>query len=152
VRENNNYKPIKAGDFFKYGGVKIQVLWPYTVTSYDWNANSLVLRASYGSVSLLLMGDANNDVENALLNEKKDLRASILKVGHHGASDSTSEKFIKEVAPEYAVISVNGKNLNGYPAKEVIEMLRERGIKILTTYSDGNIILRTDGKDVFLIR
>jgi competence protein ComEC len=134
-----NYSAVKAGDLFQYGDVKIQVLWPRSPLSSDWNANSLVLKVVYGDVAFLLMGDANTFVENALLDAKVDLRAQVLKVGHHGAADATSKEFLERVSPAYAVISINDDNIRGYPDTEVVKRLEDKGIEIFFTYHDGDI-------------
>lgn len=144
-----NYSPVRAGNVFQYGDVRIEVLWPDKVASPDWNTNSLVLKVVYGKVTLLLMGDANNSVEKQLLDSGVNLRANVLKVGHHGAIDATSEDFLKAVSPEYAVILVDAGNIRGYPHPEVLERLKGRDIKILMTSTHGDITLLTDGDKVF---
>ena len=135
-----NYKPVAAGDVFQYGNVTISVLWPKSAMSGNWNENSLVLKIVYGKTAFLLMGDANTFVEKALLNEAVDLKAQVLKVGHHGAQDATSREFLEAVAPAYAVISVNDRNVRGYPAVEVTKRLKNKGIKTFLTYRSGNIV------------
>lgn len=150
IREGN-YKPIVAGDFFQYGDVRIQVLWPRDPTSSNWNVNSLVLKVTYGRVAFLFMGDANTDVEEALLNKGIDLKANLLKVGHHGAIDATSERFLKAVSPKFAVISADAKNIKGYPHPDVLSRLKKYRVKIFTTFSHGNLTFWTDGiNGVFL--
>lgn len=144
-----NYSPVRAGYPFQYGDVRIEVLWPDRPASPDWNTNSLVLKVIYGKVTLLLMGDANKSVEKQLLDSGANLRANVMKVGHHGAIDATSEDFLNAVSPEYAVIVVDGGNIRGYPHPEVLERLKGRDIRILMTSTHGNITLVTDGNKVF---
>lgn len=148
---DNKYKAVAAGDVFQFGDVKIHVIWPKSPASSDWNINSLVLRVVYGKVAFLLMGDANRIVEKALLEERVDLKAKVLKAGHHGAIDATSEKFLKTVSPEFAVISINEKNVRGYPHRDVLKRLKDQKVKTLTTFSQGNLTFLTDGiNGVFL--
>lgn len=151
VLKKANYKSTKAGDVFQYGDVKIQVLWPKGAVSADWNANSLVLKIIYRDIIFLFMGDANIDVENILLREKADLKAHVLKIGHHGAADATSDDFLKAVKPFYAIISSRDGNGNVYADTGVIERLLSSKIKVLTTYSHGDITFKTDGKDIRFI-
>lgn len=155
VRKNKvkraNYSPVRAGDVFQYGDVRIEVLWPDKAASPDWNTNSLVLKVVYGKVTLLLMGDANNSVEKQLLDSGVNLKANVLKVGHHGAMDATSEELLKAVSPEFAIISVDTGNIRGYPHPEVLERLKGRDIKILMTSTHGDITLVTDGDKVFTL-
>lgn len=151
VLKKAKYKAAKAGDIFQYGDIEIQVLWPRGAISADWNANSLVLKIIYRDIIFLFMGDANIDVENALLREKADLKAHVLKIGHHGAADATSDDFIKAVAPLYGIISSRAGNGNSYADPGVIERLLASKIKVLTTYSHGDITFKTDGKDIRFI-
>lgn len=147
IIRQGNYSPVKAGNIFRYGDVVIQVLWPRGTMSPDWNTNSLVLKMTYGDIVFLFMGDANIDVENVLLKEE-DLKAHVLKVGHHGAADATGNDFISAVSPDYAVISVNAENFRGYPAPAVLKKLRSNNRRVMLTYSCGNITLITDGKTI----
>ena len=117
----------------------------------DWNANSLVLKVTYGETSFLLMGDANTTTEKELINSKADLQANVLKLGHHGAGDATSEEFLKKVLPQYAVISVDVNNNRGHPAAFVIKRLENNDVKILITHRNGNISFLSDGKVITLL-
>lgn len=146
LREKEGFKTAKAGDIFSYGGIKIKVLWPQGSFSDDWNSNSLVLKVVYDKSSLLFMGDANANVERSLLEAGLDLKADILKVGHHGGDDATTLPFLRAVRPTFAVISVNRGNIRGYPSVEVIRRLNREGVDILITSSHGDIVFRLDGK------
>lgn len=104
----------------------------------DTNQSSFVIRLVDGEKEYLLTGDAGIDVEKKLIKDNVYLAADILKVGHHGSKNSTSENFLKAVAPREAVISV-GENKYGHPAPEVLERLNKMGIEILRTDEKGNI-------------
>jgi beta-lactamase superfamily II metal-dependent hydrolase len=148
----SNYRALKAGDTFSYGPVKVLVLWPKPPLSpepsllNDWNANSLVLKLVYGESSFLLAGDATGVVEKALLDSGVELRAKVLKVGHHGAQDATGKDFLEAVRPAYAVISVNEGNIRGYPDEAVLKRLENRGIQTLLTKSHGDIAFTVSPK------
>lgn len=139
-----NYRALKKGDSWEEGGVGFRVLSPEKLGG-DWNANSLVLRIDYGRVSFLLMGDANVSTEKKLLSSGIRLKSTVLKVGHHGAIDSLSEEFLKEVSPKYAVISVNRNNIRGYPHPRTIKLLKKYNVRLYTTYEHGDITFITDG-------
>ena len=98
----------------------------------DENDNSLIVKASAGGVSCLYMGDAGHLVENRLMLHNCDLKADILKVGHHGSSDATGQEFIKSVGPKYAVISV-GANQYDHPSDEVIARLQKTNVQLYRT-------------------
>ena len=63
----------------------------------------------------------------------------VLKVAHHGSKYSTSETWLTKVRPKAAVISV-GKNRYGHPSEEVLSRLQEKGIRILRTDEQGDIV------------
>jgi len=147
IYRNGNYRALKAGDSIPMGKVVINILWPYRFTS-DWNENTLVLKIIYGETSFILMGDANTGIEKSLLKNSTGLKANLLKIGHHGAKDASSEEFIKAVSPEYAVISADKDNAKGDPDSDVTERLKNNGVKIFSTYRDGDIAFESDGKKI----
>lgn len=143
-----NYSVLKSGDIISLGRVVIKVLSPPDL-SQNWNDNSLVLKLLYGRTSFLFMGDATLNVERwLLLRKKEELKADVLKVGHHGAGDSASEAFLKAVSPEYAVISINKDNIRGYPSEEVIQRLKRLGIKVSLTCKEGDILIESNGLEI----
>ena len=99
----------KAGDTFKIGSATATVLGPRTLSS-ESNNNSIVLRIVYGNTSFLLTGDAETDEENSILNSGQTVKSTVLKVAHHGSKYSSGYRFIREVAPQYAVISAGSDN------------------------------------------
>jgi len=137
VRGRANYGVLNKGDRLQYGPVNIEVLWPPSPTSKNWNDNALVILLDINHRRILLMSDAGYHVEAALLKEEIDLGAEVLQVGHHGAPDASSETFLKAVAPERAVISVNSNNVRGYPSKDVLERLSAAGADVLLTSDNG---------------
>lgn len=105
----------------------------------------IVSELFYGSTTALLMGDAERLLEYQLISEGINLKADILKAGHHGSKTSSSEEFLGAVSPRYAVISVGKKNRYGHPYQEVIDRFNYLGIKIFRTDQDGDIQLKSDG-------
>ena len=75
-------------------------------------------------------------------NIKGDLTADILKVGHHGSTTSTSEKFLKKVMPQIALISVGEDNSYGHPNQKVLDRLKKYNVKVYRTDIDGEIKLK----------
>ncbi|MBP0970204.1 MAG: MBL fold metallo-hydrolase, partial [Oscillospiraceae bacterium] len=95
----------ECGTQLRLGEAVITVISPSREYE-DLNDCSLVLRIDYGSVRVLLTGDAGYDAENDMMKSDYSLRADLLKVGHHGSGSSSYYYFLKEVSPSYAVISV----------------------------------------------
>ena len=87
-----------------------------------------------------------------MLTANYDLKADVLKVGHHGSSSSSTRPFLKAVSPKYAVISVGKDNDYGHPHKETINRLFESGISVFRTDESGTIIFTTDGDKIEIER
>jgi competence protein ComEC len=100
-------------------------------------------------VRFLLVGDAEREEEEWLLGQHRDeLRADVLKVGHHGSSTSSSDAFLAAVHPDVAVISVGAANKYGHPSADVLRALSLVGAEVLRTDEAGTVIVRTDGEHV----
>ncbi|MFC1835536.1 ComEC/Rec2 family competence protein, partial [Thermodesulfobacteriota bacterium] len=112
----------------------------------DVNNASAVLRIDFGQVSFLLPGDLGFEGEKELLQSKVPLKATILKVGHHGCKESSSMEFLWAVQPEAAVISCDDYILGKCPDPQVMERLRRVGAQLYWTGRDGTVTIRTDGK------
>ena len=112
------------------------------------NNNSIVTKITYKDFSTLITGDAEKEAELDMIKEGHNLKADILRVGHHGSSTSNSEEFLDKVDPAYAIISYGKDNTYGHPHREVIDSLNKRNIVTLKTEELGDIILQTDGKKV----
>lgn len=115
--------------------------------SSDVNNRSLVFRVSFGSTSLLFTGDLERTGEAGLLARGLMVPSTVLKVGHHGSNTSSSEEFLRAVAPAAAVIQV-GINRYGFPDPRVLDRLEAEGIAVFRTDLDGAIMVETDGKSV----
>ena len=108
------------------------------------NVSSLVLRLEFGNTSYLFMGDAEEENEETIHWPKTD----VLKVGHHGSSTSSSESFLEQVQPQYAVIMAGKDNSYGLPTQETIDKLNNRGSEIYRTDEDGTIQMTSDGNAI----
>jgi competence protein ComEC len=107
----------------------------------DVNENSVVVMLHYAAFRMLLTGDAGFETEQRLLRERTDLRADVLKVGHHGSAYASSSEFLEAVHPRAALISVGRHNLFGHPAPATITHLEAAGITVYRTDRCGAIIL-----------
>lgn len=136
-----------VGDKIYLGGAEVEFLacdpW-----AEDTNNTSIVLKISYGETSFLFTGDAEVEVEQTMLEAGLDLSATVLKVGHHGSSTSTSYRFLYEVMPKYAVISVGKDNSYGHPHEEVLSRLHDAEVTVYRTDELGDIECTSDGKTV----
>ena len=113
------------GDSVSLGTAKVDFLGPVTENADEMNDTSIVLKITYGETSFLFTGDAEREAELSILDTGADVSATVLKVGHHGSSSSTSYPFLREVNPEIAVISAGENNDYGHPHKEVLSRLSD---------------------------
>jgi competence protein ComEC len=139
------------GKALSFDGIDGRFLWPdlsgadAAVTAK--NNDSLVLRLKYRNRTLLLPGNAEKQAEHAMLaeNSEDDLRADVLKVGHHGSKNSTTEEFLEAVRPQAAIISAGEDNPYGHPSPELLERLPTAGARALRTDRDGAVHILKDG-------
>lgn len=143
---------LKAGDKITIDkNYYIEVLAPGDFLSKkdlkNMNNTSLVLMLHYGSFKMLLTGDAEAPVEDALQQKYGTaLQADVLKVGHHGSKTSSYWPFISKVKPKYALISCGDFSIYKHPNKNVVGSLTHLGAKVLTTHDHGTLTVTTDGK------
>ncbi|MFP4332675.1 MAG: ComEC/Rec2 family competence protein [Campylobacterales bacterium] len=147
IYRDGNYSTLSKDDVLEFGGVVLEVLSPSKLTA-NLNNDSLVLKLTYNKTSILLMADVTKSVEKELIEENKNLKADIIKIGHHGYKDATSPELLEAVQPSYAVISINKNNIRNYPSKSVKELIKKHKIELFTTYQDGDISFKSDGKIV----
>ncbi len=124
---------------FKLGTSTFKVL--SVANKNDPNNDSIVLQYTNGNDKVLLMGDAESEIENSINVGDVDL----LKVGHHGSHSSSSKSFIDEVNPKYAVILVGKDNEYGHPNAETMELLQRKGIEVHRSDECGDIVFKSSG-------
>ncbi|HHW30345.1 MAG TPA: MBL fold metallo-hydrolase [Clostridiaceae bacterium] len=139
----------KAGVTFDLGeDVRVEIIAPNSDNYEDINNYSAVIKLTYGETSFLFTGDAETVSEKEMISKGYNLKADVLKVGHHGSTSSTSPAFLKAVSPKYAVISVGKDNQYGHPDSIIINRLSTFGVQIYRTDESGTIIAVTDGKKI----
>ncbi len=109
------------------------------VSELKHNNSSMVLRIAYGRESFLFAGDVEAKGEHELVASSADLRATILKVPHHGSHTSSTADFIEAVHPQIAVISLGYLNRFHFPAPEIVQRYNDDGIQVLRTDDDGAV-------------
>lgn len=136
---------ISRGDIIPSSICEVAVLAPEKRQYLRINNYSAVLKIVYNKVSSILCADAEADSEREMMQSGIDLKADVVKIGHHGSFTSTTTGFLKTINPSDAIISVGKDNENGYPSKNIINRLKNKGIKIHRTDEKGNITMVTDG-------
>lgn len=125
--------------------LKLEFIAPNSDSYSELNNYSAVLKLTYLDNTFLFMGDAETLSEDEITNE---IKADVIKVGHHGSDSSSSLEFVKKVSPEYAIIMVGEGNSYNHPYQSIIDRYESVGAKVLRTDLDGNIICDCDGSTV----
>lgn len=112
----------------------------------DLNDSSIVVKVIYGNTSFLLTGDASSKVEKQIVD--KNIESTVLKLGHHGSSYSTSNEFLEKVNPKYAIISAGKNNIYNHPSKSTLEKLEKNKIETYRTDELGTIIIASDKTNI----
>ncbi len=136
-----------AGEEFMLGSASCMLLGPRT--SYeDANNNSVVILVTHGTNKFLFMGDAEAEAEEDILRGGADVKADVIKVGHHGSRYSSSESFMQAVTPSYAVISCGEDNRYGHPHAKTLNALRAMGVEVFRSDEQGTIVAASDGSKI----
>ncbi|PKM78565.1 MAG: MBL fold metallo-hydrolase [Firmicutes bacterium HGW-Firmicutes-15] len=138
----------KAGVVLPLDGVNCRFVAPVKDSYEELNNYSGVIRLDYGSQSFLLTGDAGTESEAQMLSSGVNIKSTVLKVGHHGSYSSSSSRFLKAAAPQYAVIMAGKDNQYEHPHAQTLTRLTNAGINIYRSDQDGTILFATDGKDM----
>lgn len=154
-----HYETARPGAKYDLGGgALLTILAPseplftkdkMTAGGNDVNANSIVARLDYGSFSMMLAGDAEEQTEHRLLTKELDLKTRVLKVAHHGSKYASSNDFLERVQPDVAIVSCGAWNRYGHPSQAVLDRLRKVNpdLKLYRTDLQGEITITTRGKD-----
>jgi competence protein ComEC len=143
------------GDEFLLGSAEVTVVGPIispgaqnSASQNDQNNISIVLKIVYGETSFLFAGDAERPEEAGILEAGYDISATVLKVGHHGSDTSTTYPFLREIMPEYAIISCGKGNSYGHPHENTLSRLRDADVTLYRTDIQGTVICVSDGETV----
>ena len=126
----------KTGDKFTVGNAECEVM-SIRNDKDDYNNCSIVIKMDFNNVSYLFTGDAEESVESS----RKWPHIDVLKVGHHGSNTSSIKKFLEQIKPEVALISVGQGNTYGHPTQATLKRLSNIGAKIYRTDENGTILL-----------
>lgn len=139
-KEDFNVVFPKTNDVFNVGSCKVNIYSP-NIDNDNKNNCSLVLRAVYDNMAVLLTGDAEKSEEKEILESGFNVQADVLKLGHHGSSTSTSSEFLEKVNPSLALISCGKNNDYGHPHKETLSKLKNSDIPAMRTDLDKTVVV-----------
>jgi beta-lactamase superfamily II metal-dependent hydrolase len=130
--------------------IKMDFLAPNSDSYEDLNNYSAVIKLTYRKVAFLLTGDAERISEQEMMDKQYNLKANVLKVGHHGSNSSSSNGFLQQVAPDIAIISVGLHNDYHHPSLSTLKRLAKIGARVYRTDHNGTIQITTDGYQLFV--
>ncbi|WP_066070165.1 ComEC/Rec2 family competence protein [Neobacillus soli] len=146
--EGLKLKEAKGGVSLGLPGVDAHFVSPVSSYGEDLNSSSAVLRITNGENNFLFTGDATMEAEKDMIASGQDIQADVLKLGHHGANTSTSEAFLSQVKPKFAIVSAGKDNQYGHPTAEILQRMQEHNIKVFRTAQQGTIIATSNGKTI----
>jgi len=140
---------IGQGDILLTESFRMECLYPLDgQCGLTGNASSLVMSVESGTFSAIFTGDLEKEGERILLDAYEDTgllagqkECDLLKVAHHGSSNSTSVEFLQWINPKYAIISCGKDNSYGHPHKEVLMRLETEEIPYRITYEEGAVCI-----------
>lgn len=133
---------LGSGDKIFLSGAKAEVFQEKALP--DLNERSLVIMIETEGVQALFTGDIGAQTEKSLADFAKsvDFQADILKVGHHGSAGSSSEEFLRALAPKIGVIEVGENNVYKLPASAALERIKRYTPNIFRTDENGDILIK----------
>ncbi|MBR1757681.1 MAG: DUF1294 domain-containing protein [Lachnospiraceae bacterium] len=137
-----------VGDTFVLGSATVEVLGPIAEEEEDLNDLSIVVRITHGANAFLLTGDATVNEEAQILALGVDVRANVLKAGHHGSEHSSSEAFLAAVQPEIVIASCGAYNDHGHPMDAFLNRIKAIGARLYRTDLQGRIMVISDGETI----
>ena len=146
--QGNTITVPEAGEIYMLGNAAVEMIH-CNPNAEDPNNTSIVLRVVHGDTAFLFTGDAEQEVEEVILEEGRVIDCTVLKVGHHGSSTSTSYRWLYEAWPTYAVISVGEDNSYGHPHKEVLSRFKDAKVEVLRTDQRGDIVCYGNGSELY---
>lgn len=133
--KNKKISSLKKGDKLKIGESNVEVMTDSILDKDNLNLSSNIIRLEFNGTSFLFTGDAETENEKTIEWPQTD----ILKVGHHGSTTSTSQSFLNQISPKYAIISVGKDNDYGHPKDKILQRLEKIGAEVFRTDECGTI-------------
>lgn len=150
--KNLKINRAKAGlEFIFSEDIVLELFSPNKDEYTNLNNYSPIMKLTYGDISFLFTGDAEETVEKEVLLKNHNLKSTVLKAGHHGSKTSSSVEFLDQVSPNFTVITTGKANRFNLPNEEILKRYEDLGSTILMTEKYGNIVFSTDGRDIRLL-
>ena len=141
----DSFEEVRCGDVVSFGHFTISVLAPFEEVDGLENEDSQFLLVTYDdgrrTMSALLTGDGESEELEKVLARYGLSGIDILKVGHHGSSDSITAVQAERISPSFALCSAGYGNEFGHPQHDTVQALEESGAEFLCTIDEGDIVM-----------
>ena len=158
IIKKNNIETVEFKDMprsYEINGARLKILYPPKdyidkTKNEKWrnlNNNSLVIKVSFGSKSILFPGDIMAQAEREIIATHGDeLKSTVLIAPHHGSKTSSTAMFLEKINPEIVIISAGWKNRFGFPNPSVLKRYNENNSRIFRTDKNGALMISIDGR------
>ena len=153
LANTHSIKAAQRGDTYVLAqNVNLTVFNPMQPLEFNkQNLNSVAMRLQIGESKFLLMGDAEVETEESILQSGLEVSGDVLKVGHHGSNTATSDAFLVAVSPSIAIISAGDANPYGHPHQETLDRLLTNQTTVYGTYQSGTIALSANSTSIVVL-
>ena len=146
---------VKIKQVIKNSKDKVNVEYPFYLLlqeriSKDENDSSIISYFTYDHLNYLFMGDASKEIEKQLM-DTYDLKADVIKVGHHGSNTSSDAAFLDSLDCKIALISAGYKNKYDHPSTETLKTLDHLHIHTFCTSTNGSIAIYSLHEFAFIV-
>ena len=136
---------VKIKQMIKDSKDKVNVKYPFYLLlqeriSKDENDSSIISYFTFDHLNYLFMGDASKEIEKQLM-DTYDLKADVIKAGHHGSNTSSDVAFLDSLDCKIALISAGYKNKYDHPSTETLKTLDHLHIHTFCTSTNGSIAI-----------
>lgn len=136
---------VKIKQVIKDSKDKVNVEYPFYLLlqermAKDENDSSIISYFTYDHLNYLFMGDASKEIEKQLM-DAYDLKADVIKIGHHGSNTSSDAAFLDSLDCKIALISAGYKNKYDHPSTETLKTLDHLHIHTFCTSTNGSIAI-----------
>ena len=133
------FELVRGDTAESFGEARAQIFAP--VSMENDNDASISVLTSAGDFDVLITGDMDSQVEEALSEREHLSDIEVLVVAHHGSRYSTSTEFLTEITPQVGVISVGEDNSYGHPTQDVLDRLEAAGVDVYRTDLNGTVTI-----------
>lgn len=146
---------VKIKQVIKDSKDKVNVEYPFYLLlqermAKDENDSSIISYFTYDHLNYLFMGDASKEIEKQLM-DAYDLKADVIKVGHHGSNTSSDAAFLDSLDCKIALISAGYKNKYDHPSTETLKTLDHLHIHTFCTSTNGSIAIYSLHEFAFIV-